>query len=143
MVSTPHIIPVKELAIIRDRLHAASAKPWRVESDPERIGENWFLFSCGLSADNKQYYVTTDNVPASQEYGDPATDAEFIVWCRNDMGRIGNAYLALREMYDDLMTALRTLDDADAWAGKHDDWVVAQARAALEAIYERAKGEAS
>jgi hypothetical protein len=107
---TPHIIPIEELEIIRDRLHAASARPWRVESDPERIGENWFLFSCGLSADNKQYYVTTDDVPASEDYGDPATDAEFIVWCRNDMGRLGSAYIALFNVYSDLLEACEAMD---------------------------------
>jgi hypothetical protein len=135
------MLPDEDVRVISERLAAASAALWKVENDPQKLGENWWLFDCGTSADGKHYYVTTDDVPASQGYGDPSTDAEFIVWCRNDMAKIGRAYLMLRnvaeEMYTALEAAIEIIElDLSEGADRHE------LRSQMHAALTKARGEA-
>jgi hypothetical protein len=81
---------------VERRCDAASPGPWIIERGPFS-GRNWLLASIMLgnsSADGEDYWVhiTTDDVHASELYGDSGTDAEFISHARTDLPNLLRAY---------------------------------------------------
>lgn len=127
-----------EIREISARLTNASTRPWKVEAGFS--GNDWLIASLGNSGeDGENYHIVTDHVHASEFEGDAKTDAEFIVWCRNDMAKIGRAYVALRSVAVDLyqagIGALEIL--ADAGLDTHEAYIE------LSDALKAARGEAA
>lgn len=70
--------------------------PWAVEEAPvggQLSGNNWLIADMGTYDDHQrgtsfQVFVTTDRVRGSDAGLWPATDAAWIVWCRNNWDQI-------------------------------------------------------
>ena len=78
-----------QLKAIEERANKASNAPWIVEAG-DYSGANWMIgatsvFLGGSAWDDKSYYITTQNVHASELEGDAKTDAEFIAHARSDV----------------------------------------------------------
>jgi hypothetical protein len=99
---------------IFDAMPRPTTGPWRVETR-ENEGHNWLIASLGASEDGKDYIVTTDGVHASEYDGDAKSDAEFIVWARNNFLFLWNAYV------DAVLAGKAPAPDV-SWSEWHD-WI--------------------
>ncbi len=90
-----------QLKAIEERANKASNAPWIVEAG-DYSGANWMIgatsvFLGGSAWDDKSYYITTQNVHASELEGDAKTDAEFIAHAREDVPALIAEVRALRD----------------------------------------------
>ena len=115
-----------QLKAIEERANKASNAPWIVEAG-DYSGANWMIgatsvFLGGSAWDDKSYYITTQNVHASELEGDAKTDAEFIAHAREDVPALIAEVRSLRAKLDavPVMAILQLTKDAidDAWSRK-------------------------
>jgi hypothetical protein len=80
-------------ARIKELLELITAAPWTIEEGMS--GKNWPICNVGAQDTNVNWWVTTDNVRASETNSHGASiDAEFIAMARN---RIGSLYEELEQ----------------------------------------------
>jgi hypothetical protein len=115
-----------DLAAIRKRAEAATPGPWKVEKNEKNAtsGKNWLLAYFGLKIDHAEnkdyhYFLTTDNVRASNLVGGCDKDSEFVAHARTDipalldeLERIRAAALELREALKNESSNFRKLGEA-------------------------------
>jgi hypothetical protein len=103
-----------DLDAIRKRAEAATPGPWKVEKNEKNAtsGKNWLLACFGLQLDHAEnkdyhYFLTTDNVRASNLMGGCDKDSEFVAHARTDipalldeLERTRAAALELRELLE-------------------------------------------
>ena len=106
-----------QLKAIEERANKASNAPWIVEAG-DYSGANWMIgatsvFLGGSAWDDKSYYITTQNVHASELEGDAKTDAEFIAHAREDVPALIAEVRALRSKLDAVpIDAIRAIYDS-------------------------------
>ena len=120
-----------QLKAIEERANKASNAPWIVEAG-DYSGANWMIgatsvFLGGSAWDDKSYYITTQNVHASELEGDAKTDAEFIAHARSDVPALIAEVRRLRAKLDavpvEAIRKVRTAAEMDGYTNDDfDEW---------------------
>ena len=120
-----------QLKAIEERANKASNAPWIVEAG-DYSGANWMIgatsvFLGGSAWDDKSYYITTQNVHASELEGDAKTDAEFIAHAREDVPALIAEVKRLRAKLDampvEAIRKVRTAAEMDGYTNDDfDEW---------------------
>ena len=120
-----------QLKAIEERANKASNAPWIVEAG-DYSGANWMIgatsvFLGGSAWDDKSYYITTQNVHASELEGDAKTDAEFIAHAREDVPALIAEVRALWSKLDavpvEAIRKVRTAAEMDGYTNDDfDEW---------------------
>lgn len=100
---------------VERRADAASPGPWLQATGPYR-GENWLLATITLGNSNEdgedhEIHITTDQVHASEMYGDAKSDADFIAHARTDVPNLLTALRAEHARREAAEARVRELED--------------------------------
>ena len=117
----------QELQAIEERANKATNAPWIVEAG-EYSGRNWLIG--GSAVDGKTYFVTTQNVHASELEGDASTDADFIAHARADVPALIAEVRSLRAKLDAVPEYATYYRERNVWEDELpmtlDEWLAKQ-----------------
>ena len=104
---TEQMMTAAELAEAREFVRGVSTGPWKPNLSREH---DWCIADCG-EGDEGRWFVTTDNVPASELAGDSKTDAAFIAAARTLVPRLLATVEQLQGFRRDDSSDYNALDD--------------------------------